>query len=73
MKPAFRSLFWILGILAFSLATFLFFPGRAHISAYSELGQEAPPIRSDLWLNSEPLDWSSLRGKVVLVDMWTFG
>ena len=73
MKPAFRSLFWILGILAFSLATFLFFPGQAHIFAYSELGQEAPPIRSDLWLNSESLDWSSLRGKVVLVDMWTFG
>lgn len=24
------------------------------------------------WLNSEPLTWSDLRGKVVLVDVWTF-
>lgn len=24
------------------------------------------------WLNSKPLQWSELRGKVVLIDVWTF-
>ncbi|GAB4355950.1 MAG: hypothetical protein Kow006_22750 [Gammaproteobacteria bacterium] len=26
-----------------------------------------------MWINSPPLQWSSLRGKVVLIDFWTFG
>ena len=26
----------------------------------------------DAWLNSKPLTWESLRGKVVLLDFWTF-
>lgn len=25
------------------------------------------------WLNSAPLDWKQLRGKVVLLNVWTFG
>lgn len=33
----------------------------------------APELRNDLWLNSEPLRLADLRGKVVLLDMWTFG
>jgi thiol-disulfide isomerase/thioredoxin len=38
-----------------------------------ELG-EAPELTNDIWLNSEtPLRLSSLRGKVVLLEMWTFG
>ncbi|MFQ5912541.1 MAG: hypothetical protein ACE5JS_05115 [Nitrospinota bacterium] len=73
MKARRRSLFWGLAILGPSLAVFLFFPVRALISANSWIGQPAPPIQSRVWLNSEPLDWGSLRGKVVLVDMWTFG
>lgn len=33
----------------------------------------APEIKGDVWLNtSGPLQPSDLRGKVVLVDMWTF-
>jgi hypothetical protein len=42
-------------------------------SAYPDLGP-APELAGDVWLNSEgPLRLSNLRGKVVLVDMWTFG
>ncbi|MGB1110598.1 MAG: redoxin domain-containing protein [Gammaproteobacteria bacterium] len=26
----------------------------------------------DQWINSEPLTWTDLRGKVVLMDIWTF-
>jgi hypothetical protein len=42
-------------------------------SAYPDLGP-APELAGDIWLNSEsPLHLPDLRGKVVLVDMWTFG
>ena len=35
---------------------------------------EAPELSNDVWLNSEsPLRLAGLRGKVVLLDMWTFG
>ena len=34
---------------------------------------EAPELRNDVWLNSEPLRLAGLRGQVVLLDMWTFG
>jgi len=34
----------------------------------------APELQNDVWLNtSEPLRLANLRGKVVLLDMWTFG
>ncbi len=35
-------------------------------------GPVAPHVVSDTWLNSEPLSPADLRGKVVLVDFWTF-
>ncbi len=40
---------------------------------YADMGV-APELVGDTWLNvSQPLRLSELRGKVVLVDMWTFG
>ncbi len=33
----------------------------------------APEIRSEQWLNTEPLSMQALRGKVILVEFWTFG
>ncbi len=33
----------------------------------------APPITNEVWLNSEVLTAEDLRGKVVLIDFWTFG
>lgn len=32
----------------------------------------APPIHADTWINSEPLTEADLRGRVVLVEFWTF-
>jgi hypothetical protein len=40
---------------------------------YPDLG-EAPELTNETWLNTaEPLRLAELRGKVVLLDMWTFG
>ena len=33
----------------------------------------APEILSSTWINSEPLKMEELRGKVVMVEFWTFG
>jgi thiol-disulfide isomerase/thioredoxin len=35
---------------------------------------EAPELKNEVWLNTDrPLRLTDLRGKVVLLDMWTFG
>lgn len=34
----------------------------------------APELTNETWLNADsPLRLAGLRGKVVLIDMWTFG
>lgn len=34
----------------------------------------APELENEVWLNTdEPLRLANLRGRVVLLDMWTFG
>lgn len=37
------------------------------------VGMKAPDITNPNWLNSEPLRLADLRGKVVMVEFWTFG
>lgn len=34
---------------------------------------KAPDITNETWLNSPPLHLSDLKGKVVMVEFWTFG
>jgi hypothetical protein len=36
-------------------------------------GPVAPEIKSDTWINTKPITWKSLRGKVVMVEFWTYG
>ncbi|MDH4088400.1 MAG: redoxin domain-containing protein [Nitrospira sp.] len=37
------------------------------------IGKPAPDITNPTWLNSAPLRMADLRGKVVMVEFWTFG
>ncbi|HEY2841258.1 MAG TPA: M56 family metallopeptidase [Pirellulales bacterium] len=34
------------------------------------IGQPAPELPRDVWLNSTPLSWQDLAGKVVIIDFW---
>jgi hypothetical protein len=48
-------------------------PAAVQVSHYPDLGA-APELTNDIWINTAaPLRLESLRGKVVLIDMWTFG
>ena len=37
------------------------------------VGERAPEISGDHWINSPPLSMAGLRGRVVVVEFWTFG
>jgi hypothetical protein len=37
------------------------------------LGAPAPEVSGQGWINSEPLTMPALRGRVVLVEFWTYG
>lgn len=33
-------------------------------------GKAPPKLVATEWINSKPLDWNALKGKVVLLDFW---
>ncbi len=37
------------------------------------VGKTAPEISNEVWINSTPLRLADLRGKVVLIEFWTYG
>jgi hypothetical protein len=37
------------------------------------VGQGAPEVEGGPWINSAPLTMAGLRGKVVVVEFWTYG
>jgi hypothetical protein len=48
-------------------------PAAPSSAPYPDLGP-APELANDTWLNVDaPLRLAGLRGRVVAIDMWTFG
>jgi hypothetical protein len=66
--------FLLLGLTACSAASSFSEPAPTmNQSSLPDLGP-APEFVNEVWLNTaQPLRLADLRGKVVAVDMWTFG
>jgi hypothetical protein len=60
--------FWTL--IVFSVIALTLWP--RHGTAVTA-GAAAPDIAGEHWINSMPLTIASLRGRVVLVEFWTYG
>ena len=43
------------------------------VAAQPPVGVTAPEIAGGPWINSPPLTLAGLRGRVVLVEFWTYG
>lgn len=39
----------------------------------SMIGKLAPELANEVWINSWPLRLADLRGKVILLEFWTYG
>lgn len=48
-------------------------PLRTHAAFESSESATAPELATGNWINSEPLKLKDLRGRVVLIEFWTFG
>ena len=54
--------------------TMLALAGGAGVAAgQPHPGQPGPEITAGRWINSQPLTLAGLRGRVVLLEFWTFG
>lgn len=65
VKPL--TLWFLIGIAA---ATWMIWPNSG---AAINAGKAAPEITGEHWLNSKPLTLAGLKGRVVLVEFWTYG
>ena len=62
---------WTLGLLL--LVTLAGLGAGAAAGQALRLGTPAPEVAGERWINSGPLTMPGLRGRVVLVEFWTFG
>ena len=62
---------WRASLIVVALAAWLVWESAA--GQTSRLGTPAPDVAGERWINSAPLTTSGLRGRVVLVEFWTFG
>jgi len=62
----------LVALVAVVAASVLWAPGTG-AQRGARVGQAAPEITGSPWLNAEPLSLAGLRGRVVLVEFWTYG
>jgi thiol-disulfide isomerase/thioredoxin len=62
------------GVYATGFTKQLLRPFRGNVAEYkSSESSAAPELATGDWINSEPLKLKDLRGRVVLIEFWTFG
>jgi hypothetical protein len=66
-----RSVRLIAVILILTFLGILMASGEAFVSPLQD--RPAPELADTTWLNSNPLKLQGLRGKVVLLEFWTYG
>ncbi len=64
-----RAVAAIIGVVLGTVGQYVNSPQEVHALT----GMQVPEITSSAWINSEPQSFSGLRGKVALVEFWTFG
>ncbi|MBI3030746.1 MAG: ferric reductase-like transmembrane domain-containing protein [Candidatus Rokubacteria bacterium] len=69
-RAARRGVLALFIVLAIGLAGWLAWPAAGQAL---RRGQPAPEIAGSPWINSPPLTSSGLKGRVVLVEFWTYG
>jgi hypothetical protein len=52
------------------VGTVLIFSSPAEAAS---IGEPAPELTNTVWINSAPLQLADLRGKVILLEFWTYG
>ena len=62
-----------LGVVAMAILLSLAGLWAVKSTVHANIGTSAPEITTTTWLNSGPKSLADLRGKVVLVEFWTFG
>jgi thiol-disulfide isomerase/thioredoxin len=61
-------------VYATGLTKLVLSPFRSSSSTYkTSEAATAPDLADGEWINSEPLKLKDLRGRVVLIEFWTFG
>ncbi|MBI3344636.1 MAG: redoxin domain-containing protein [Gammaproteobacteria bacterium] len=56
-----------------SLLTGLIMLTAYAVTLADNLGHPAPELLNETWLNTKPLHLTDLKGKVVMVEFWTYG
>jgi hypothetical protein len=64
----------VAGLLLVWVVASVVFVGAPNVAGETvRVGAPAPELATGRWINSEPLSLRQLRGKVVLVEFWTYG
>ena len=63
----------LLAMLAVAAAAWWAVPPPSVVGESLRIGAQAPEIAGGPWIGSPPLTLGGLRGRVVLVEFWTYG